>query len=110
MNGFTVLGIAMAGDTATAVIRGPGGAVDRIRPGEMEQGWRLVNVALDGLTFERNKERRVLMLVKNAPIVIPGRPGAARPGLAGAVNMQATMPKPPSDDSDDDKSDDGDDQ
>jgi hypothetical protein len=111
MSGFTVLGIAMAGDTATAVVRGPDGTIERIKPGDEEEGWRLVSVAFDGLTFERNKERRLLMLVKAAPVVH----AAAHPGPAGASNT-ATMANPNADSSDssdsDDSSDksDGDDQ
>jgi hypothetical protein len=110
MSGFTVLGIAMAGDAATAVVRGPDGTIERIKPGDEEEGWRLVSVAIDGLTFERNKERRVLMLVKAPPVA-----HAAHPGPAGASNT-ATMADPNADSSDssdsDDSSDksDGDDQ
>jgi hypothetical protein len=70
MEGFDVLGIATAGDTATAVVREPGGSIQRLKPGEQVQGWTLVAVELRQLTFERNKERRVLMLTKTPPPVV----------------------------------------
>lgn len=76
MNGFEVLGIATAGDAATAVVREPTGMVQRLKPGEQVQGWVLVSVELHQLTFERNKERRVLMLTKTPPPLLPAKPAA----------------------------------
>ena len=64
MNGFIALGIAVAAQNASAVVRGPGGVVQRLKPGDEIQGWKLVTVEFDRLTFERNKERRVLMIQK----------------------------------------------
>ncbi len=77
MDGFFALGIALAGDTATALVRGPGGTVQRLKPGEAINGWKLVAVSLDQLTFERNKERRVLTILK-APAAVAGRVRAER--------------------------------
>jgi hypothetical protein len=77
MNGFDVLGIATAGDSATAVVKEPGGAIERLRPGEQVQGWTLVSVELHQLIFERDKERRVLMLTKLPPPVVAPPPTAA---------------------------------
>jgi hypothetical protein len=79
MSGFDVLGIATAGDTATAVIKPPTGMIVRMRPGDQVLGWTLVSVELHQLTFERNKERRVLMLTKVPPPVVPA-PATANSG------------------------------
>jgi len=76
LSGFDVLGIATAGDTATAVVKQPTGAIVRLKPGEQVLGWKLVSVELHQLTFERNKERRVLMLIKQPPPVIQAPPAA----------------------------------
>jgi hypothetical protein len=100
MNGFAVLGIALAGDTATALVRGPGGMIQRLKPGDAMGGWTLVAAALDQLTFERNKERRVLTISKAPVGAAIGPAGAAGHGLPHPVGQ---MNKPAnSDDSDDD--------
>ena len=96
MNGFAVLGIAMAGDTASVLVRGPGGMVQRLKPGDTMSGWQLVGVALDQLTFERNKERRVLAISKGSAAA-PGRLHLP-PGQLGQANKSDD-----SDDSDDSK-------
>ncbi len=98
MAGFEVLGIATAGDTATAVVRGPGGLIRRLKPGEQVQGWKLVAIELHQLTFERDKERRVLMLTKAPAAVV------AAPSAAGGHSDQGT-----SDDTNHDNSDNSDD-
>ena len=89
-----------------AISRGPDGTIERIKPGDEEEGWRLVSVAIDGLTFERNKERRVLMLVKTAPVAHPGHAGAA--GASNTANMSdpSSSSSDSSDSSDSDDSDD----
>jgi hypothetical protein len=108
MNGFSVLGIAVAGDTAAALVRGPGGMIQRLKPGDLIAGWKLVAVALDQLTFERNKERRVLAISK-----APAAPAAAglMPGrrLGTQPFAQTNQSKSSNDDSDDSDDSDGDD-
>jgi len=105
MSGFAVLGIAMAGDTAAVLVRGPGGTIQRLKPGDTISGWQLVGVALDQLTFERNKERRMLMISK-APVA-PGkfRAPSGQPGQV-AFPGQADQSDQSSDSSDDSDEDD----
>jgi len=102
MNGFSVLGIAMAGDNAAVLVRGPGGMIQRLKPGDTMSGWQLVGVALDQLTFERNKERRVLSIAK-APAVAAGRLRSLSnlPGQA-SQSEQSDQSKDSNDDSDED--------
>lgn len=108
MSGFAALGIAMAGDTVSALVRGPGGLVQRLKPGDSINGWKLVSAASDQLTFERNKERRVLMITRaTTPIIgagrLPGQPG--RPGQAG-ITAQMGQADNTDNSNDDDNSDD----
>jgi len=114
MNGFTALGVATAGDTATALVRGPGGVVQRLKPGDLMLGWKLVDVTLNQLTFERDKERRVLTISKGSGLAGPaGNPGFPnfRPGRGPMFghpppNAVFAQPKDTSDSDDDDDSDD----
>ncbi|MGD0189609.1 MAG: hypothetical protein ABSD74_02590 [Rhizomicrobium sp.] len=136
MNGFAVLGVGMVGDTATALVRGPGGMVQRLKPGGVINGYRLIAVQLDQLTFERNNERHMLSLSKSPGLAFGPGPGGLpfRHGLPGAIGplgargpLQARGPFQPggpfqgpnngnangtnsssSDDSDDDSDDDND--
>lgn len=105
MNGFSVLGIAMAGDNAAVLVRGPGGMIQRLKPGDTMSGWQLVGVALDQLTFERNKERRVLTISK-APALAAGRLRSPSnlPGQANQAGQseQSDQSKDSNDDSDED--------
>jgi hypothetical protein len=65
MGAFTVLGIATASDgAATALVKTPDGTIQRVRPGEDMNGWKLVDVQLNSLTFEHNGERHILPLEK----------------------------------------------
>jgi hypothetical protein len=105
MYGFSVLGIATAPDTSTAVVRGPGGIVQRLKPGDTMSGWKLVSVTLDQLTFERNNERRVLAIIKGSgPLPV----GAAHPagGHLKAQPSAGVIQSDDSDDSDDDSDED----
>ena len=71
MGDFTVLGIATASDgAATALVRTPGGTIERVRPGEDIGGWKLVAVDLNALTFEHGGERHILPLEKK-PMPVP---------------------------------------
>lgn len=109
MMGFTVLGIAIAGDTATAVVKGPGGMVQRIKPGEVMNGWKLVTVELSRLTFERSGERRILAITKTpapAPISANGFGPGKKPLAAGSTADSSQDSSDNSDDSSDDSNDD----
>lgn len=69
MAGYAVLGTAIAGDTSTAVIRTPAGTIERVRPGEDLDGWKLVSVGPRELTLERNNEHRILTVTQQPPVV-----------------------------------------
>ena len=68
LNGYTVLGIAVAGDTAAALIGGPDGTTLRVLKDSNLGGWQLTGVDRTRLTFERNGEQRVLTLDKKPPV------------------------------------------
>jgi hypothetical protein len=77
MGDFTVLGIATASDgVATALVKTPGGTIARVRPGEDMNGWKLVDVQLNALTFEHNGERHILPLEKKPLPPPPPLPSA----------------------------------
>jgi hypothetical protein len=62
LNGYVAMGIAAAGDTAAALVRGPDGQVMRVRRGDSLAGWQLTGVDRTELTFERGGDQRVLRL------------------------------------------------
>lgn len=74
MAGYEVLGTAIAGDTSTAVIRTPAGSIERVRPGEDLDGWKLVSVGPRELTLERNNEHRILTVTQQPPVVAAAPP------------------------------------
>lgn len=103
MNGFMALGTAVAGDRAAALVRGPGGLIQRLKPGDEVQGWKLVAIETDRLTFERNNEHRVLIVPKLAPAASIGAARGQAGGQAGRqVNGQAGSSSKSDDDDDDD--------
>jgi len=107
-----VLGIAISGDTATAVVKGPGGLIQRIKPGELMNGWKLVTVELNRLTFERGGERRILAIVKTpvqAPIAANGFGLGKKPALGATTNDSDDTSNDNSDNSDDNNDDNNDD-
>ena len=68
MGDYAVLGIATAGTgMATALVRSPDGSVLRLQPGGELDGWKLVQVQLNSLTFEKNGERHTLTIEKKPP-------------------------------------------
>lgn len=72
MGDYSVLGIATAGNgLATALVRSPDGAITRMRPGDDMNGWKLIAVELNALTFEKNGERHILAIEKK-PVPAPG--------------------------------------
>ena len=103
MNGFVALGVLVVGTEGAALVRGPGGFVQHLKPGDAIQGWKLVTVETDRLTFERARERRVLMVQKSPPVGPIGLTrGPQIPGAKPAANAG-------SDNSDSDDSDNNDD-
>ena len=77
MGAFTILGIATASDgAATALVKSPDGTIVRVRPGENMNGWKLVAVELNSLTFEHNGERHILPFDKKPLPVTPPMPAA----------------------------------
>ena len=98
MNGFAALGVLVMGTEGAALVRGPGGLVQHLKPGDEIQGWKLVTVETDRLTFERNRERRVLMVQKAASV---GPIGLTRGQQAPGAKPGANASSDDSDDSDD---------
>jgi hypothetical protein len=81
MNDYSVLGIATAGaGIATAVVKSPDGTITRIQPGADLDGWKLIQVDLDALTFEKNGERHILAIEKK-----PALPTLTAPGNGAAA-------------------------
>src|SRR5438552_609683 len=60
LNGYEVLGTAIAGDVSTALLRDSMGRVIRVKPDETLQGWRVVSIDRTQLVFDRDGERRAL--------------------------------------------------
>src|ERR1700733_4183777 len=85
MGDYFVLGIATVGaGVATALIRSPDGSITRIQPGASLGEWKLVQVDLNALTFEKNGERHILAVEKKpAP---PPAPITANNGSAAQDN------------------------
>ncbi|HEX8232268.1 MAG TPA: hypothetical protein VF559_02840 [Caulobacteraceae bacterium] len=57
---FEALGVGLGGGAATAVLRTPGGAVVRARPGQTIEGWRVAAVTGNRVVLSRGGERAVL--------------------------------------------------
>ena len=86
MGDYAVLGIATAGaGNATALVRLPDGTIARIQPGADLGGWKLIQVDLNALTFQKNGERHILSIEKKPPSAAPAAPdnGAPAPGGDG---------------------------
>jgi Tfp pilus assembly protein PilP len=65
LEGYRLLGIAMAGRAVSAVVQGPGGAVSRIAVGATLDGWTLLGADRSRLVFIRGREQRVLLVNAN---------------------------------------------
>lgn len=84
MGDYAVLGIATAGaGTATALVRMPDGTITRLQPGADLGGWKLVQVDLNALTFEKNGERHILAIEKKPAPVAPPAPDNNAPAPGG---------------------------
>lgn len=60
LNGFVAIGVALGHNFATAVVKGPDGAIRTMRTGDSLQDWRLVGIDGSKLTFERDTARHEL--------------------------------------------------
>ena len=89
--GYQVLGIGIAGaEKATVSLRGPDGKVQRVLFGDEFLGWKLTSVDRTQVVFERDGQRRVLVLEA------PGAPGAAAaPGTQQQAQHMAAQPRVP---------------
>jgi hypothetical protein len=105
LNGFEVLGVAMASNTAAALIRDSGGQIVRLKPGESVQSWRLVSVDRTQLVFDRNGERRTLTLDLNRARMAGTGPGAVKSKSGSDEDNDDSSSSSSSDDSDSDDSD-----
>ena len=60
LDSYAALGVATARNFASALVKGPGEAAKTLRRGDSLEGWRLVALDKDKLTFERGGARHVL--------------------------------------------------
>lgn len=84
LDGYAVLGAAVGGSVATALISSPGGAPRTLRPGETLEGWSVVSVERTKVTFERNGARHSLIVGAPAESVTRSASGA----IAGTTENQ----------------------
>ena len=77
LSGYEVIGTAIAGKISTALVRDVTGRVMRVKPDETLQGWRLVSIDRTQVTFDRDGERRTLMVTTAPPRPMPGQPQMA---------------------------------
>ena len=104
LNGYEVLGTAIAGDVSTALLRDSVGRVIRVKPDETLQGWRVVSIDRTQLVFDRDGERRALA-VDMSRAKAGNIPGVK---MGSALN-QGTASSRSDDDDDSDSSDNSDD-
>jgi hypothetical protein len=76
LDGYAVLGVAVGGSAATALVSTPGGAPRTVRPGETLEGWRLVSVERSKVTFDRDGARHSLVVGAPAESVTRAASGA----------------------------------
>lgn len=60
--GYRVLGIAIAGNTVSAVVAGPSGTISRAAVGRRLDDWTLIGADATRLVFTRGKEQGVLLV------------------------------------------------
>jgi hypothetical protein len=105
LSGYEVVGTAIAGPVSAALVRDTTGRIVRVKPDAILQGWRLVSIDRTQLVFDRDGERRDLMVTATAP----ARHGPeTRLGAAKASSNEDTD-SDDSDNSDSDNSDNDDD-
>ena len=107
LNGFEVLGTAIAGDVSAALVRDSTGRIIRLKPDETLQGWRVVSIDRTQLVFDRDGERRTLIVDMNRA---KGGAGIGETKLGSGFNqVTASSHSDDDDDSDSSDSDDSDD-
>jgi hypothetical protein len=60
LDSYAVLGVAVGGGRATALVSGPGAPNQSMRLGDLVNGWRLVAIGPAKATFEKNGAQRSL--------------------------------------------------
>jgi hypothetical protein len=93
LSGYDVVGTAVAGNIAAALVRDATGRIIRIKPDAILQGWRVVSIDRTQLTLDRDGERRVL-----AVTTAPAR--GVNPQLGGASAQTKTTASSSDDDDD----------
>jgi hypothetical protein len=89
LSGYEVMGTAIARNVSTALVRDVTGRVMRIKPDETLQGWRLVSIDRTQLLFDRDGERRTLMVTAAPPKHMPGQPQMASSTKANSSESDA---------------------
>ena len=77
LDSYAALGVAMGHAFASALVKGPGGPAKTLKRGDTLEGWRLVGLDKEKLTFERGPARHVLTV--GAPPVPPAGQSEAQP-------------------------------
>lgn len=60
LDSYAALGVATGRAFANALVKGPGAPAQTLKRGDTLEGWRLVGLEKDKLTFERGAARHVL--------------------------------------------------
>ena len=60
LDSYAALGVATGRTFASALVKGPGGPARTLRRGDTLEGWKLVAMNRDKLTFERGDARHIL--------------------------------------------------
>jgi len=92
LNGYEIIGTAVAGPISAALVRDATGRILRVKPDAVLQGWRVVSIDRTQMILDREGERRSLTVT-------------AAPARAGAINPQLAATQQKSSDSDDDDDD-----
>jgi hypothetical protein len=98
MSGYTVLGIAVAGNNATALVRTPGGVIERVGPGQDVDGWKFIAADPHQLTLGRGNERRILTVPQPQPQAAAALPAKAADDSSGSDDSSDTDSDQSSDD------------
>jgi hypothetical protein len=89
LNGYEVVGTAVAGPISAALVRDATGRILRVKPDAVLQGWRVVSIDRTQMILDRDGERRSLNVTS-----VPAHAGAINPQLV------STQQKSGGDDSD----------
>jgi len=77
LNGYEIIGTAVAGPISAALVRDATGRTLRVKPDAVLQGWRVVSIDRTQMILDRDGERRALTVT-----VVSARPGAVNAQLA----------------------------